>query len=82
VEGCAHDDLAGDVVSFSVGGGFSEGHGRKVARDLVLGLAVYGRDKLGSDGLPFLGFLLQVLQSFNVGGVCGVFGWWVWLGDG
>jgi len=77
VENCIHDDLAGDVVSFSVGGGFSRGRGRKMARDLALGLGVHGRDKLGCGGLPSLGFLLQVLPSFNVGGVCDVFGWWV-----
>ena len=82
VESCVRDDLAGDVVSFSVGGGFSGGHGRKVACDLAFGLGVYGRDKLGCGRLPSLGFLLQVLPSFNVGGVCGVFGWWVCLGDG
>jgi len=82
VEGCVRDDLAGDVVSFSVGGGFSRGRSRKVAPDLALGLGVHGWDKLGCGWLPSLGFLLQVLPSFNVGGVCVVFGWWVWLGDG
>ena len=58
VEGCIHDDLAGDLVSFSVGGSFSGGCGREVARDLALGLGVHGRDKLGCGGLPSLGFLL------------------------
>jgi len=82
VEGCVRDDLAGDVVSFSMGASFSGGRGRKVARDLALGLGVHGRDKLGCGRLPSLGFLLQVLSSFDVGGVCGVFGWWVWLDDG
>jgi len=82
VEGCIRDDLAGDVVLFSVGGGFSGGCGWKVAHDLSLGLGVHGRDKLGCGRLPSLGFLLQVLPSFDVGGVCGVFGQWVWLGDG
>jgi len=82
VEGCIRDNLAGDVVSFSVGGSVSGGRGRKVAHDLALGLGVHGQDKLGCAGLSSLGFLLQVLPSFNVGGVCGVFGWWVWLGDG
>jgi len=82
VEGCIHGDLAGDVVSFSVGGGFGGGCSREVARDLALGLGVHGRDKLGHGRLPCLGFLPQVLPSFNVGGVCGVFGWWVWLGGG
>ena len=33
VEGCIRDDLACDVVSFSVGGGFGGGRGREVARD-------------------------------------------------
>jgi len=82
VEGCVRDYLAGDVVSFSVGGGFSGGHGRIVARDLVLGLGVHGRDKLACSRLPSLRFLLQVLLSFDVGGVWGMFGWWVQLGDG
>jgi len=82
VEGCIHDDLVGDVVSFSMGGGFGGGRGWEVARNLALGLGVHGRDKLGCDGLPSLGFLLQVLPSFNIGGVCGMFGWWVRLGDG
>jgi len=82
VEGCVHDDLVGNVVSFSVGGSFSGGRGRKVARDLALSFGVHGRDKLGCGRFPFLGFLLQVLPSFNVSGMCGVFGWWVWLGDG
>jgi len=82
VEGCIRDDLAGDVVSFSVGGGFSGGRGRKVAPDLALGLGIHGRDKLGCGRLLSLGFLLQVLPFFDVGGVCGVIGWWVWLGDG
>jgi len=75
VEGCFRNDLARDVVSFSVGGGFSGGHGRKLARDLALGLGVHGRDKLGCGRLPSLGFLLQVFPSFYVGGVCGVLGW-------
>jgi len=82
VEGYVHDDLAGDVVSFNVGSGLSGGCGRKVARDLALGLGVHGRDKLGCGRLPSLGFLLQVLPSFNIGGVCGEFGRLVWLGDG
>jgi len=82
VEGCVRNDLAGVVVLFSVGGGFSGGRDRKVARDLFLGLGVHSRDKLGCGRLPSLGFLLQVLPSFDVGGMCGVFGWWVWLGDG
>ena len=82
VEGYVRDDLAGDIVSFSVGGGFSWGRSWKVTCDLTLSLGVYGRDKLGCGRLPSLGFLLQVLPSFNVGGVCGMFSWWVWLGDG
>ena len=82
VEGCVCSGLAGDVVSFSVGGSFSVERGRKVARDLVLGLGVHGRDKLGCGRFPSLVFLLQVLPSFDVGGMCGVFGWWVRLGDG
>jgi len=82
VEGCVRDNLVGDVVSFSVGGGFSGGRGRKMACDLLLVLGVYGLDKLGCGRLPSLGFLLQVLPSFNVGGVCGMFSWLVWLGGG
>jgi len=65
-----------------VDGGFSGGHGRKLAHDLALGLGVHGRDKLGCGRLPSLGSLLQVLPSFYIGGVCGVLGWWVWLCDG
>ena len=82
VDGCICDDLTGDVVSFSVGGGFSRGRGRKMACNLAVSLAVHGRDKLGCGRLPSLGFLLQVLTSFNVGGMCGAFGCWVWLGGG
>jgi len=33
----------------------------------------------GCSELHSLGFLLQVLPSFNVGGLYGMFGWWVWL---
>jgi len=81
VEGYVCDHLAGDVVSFSMGGGFSGGRGREVARVLTLGLGVHGRDTLGFGRLHSLGFLLQVLPSFDVSGVCAVFGWWVWLDD-
>jgi len=82
VEGCIRGDLAGDVVLFSVGGGFGGGCSREVARDLVLGLGVHGWAELGHGRLLCLGFLPQVLPSFNVGGVCGMFGWWAWLGSG
>jgi len=47
MEGCIRDDLAGDVVSFSMGGSFGGGRGWEVAHDLALGLGVHGRDKLG-----------------------------------
>ena len=82
VESYVHDDLAGDIVSFDMSGNFSREHGWEMAPDHRLGLWVHGRDKLGCGGLPFLGFLLQVLPSFNVGGICGMFGWWMWLGGG
>jgi len=82
VESCVHDSLAGDIVSFGMGGGFSGRCGREMACDLALGLGVDGRDKFGCGGLASLGFLLQVLRSFNVGSVCGMFGWWVCLGGG
>jgi len=78
VEGCVRDDLAGDVVSFSVGGGFSRGRSRKVAPDLALGLGVHGWDKLGWAGfLPWVFFFkfshpstLVACVSCSVGG-CG-----------
>ena len=71
-----------DVISFGVESCFSRGGTREVACFLVFGLGVYSRDKLGCSGLPYLGFLLQVLPSFNVGGVYGMFGWCVWLSGG
>ena len=82
VEGCVRDDLAGNIVSFSMDGSFGRGCSREVARDLVFGLGVHGQDKLGCSGLSSLGFLLQVLPSFNIGGVCGMFAWWVWFSGG
>ena len=82
VESCIHDDLVGDIVLFAVGGSFSRGCSQQIAPDFALGFGVHGRNKLGCGGLPSLGFLLQVLPSFNIGGVCSMFGWWVWLGSG
>jgi len=82
VESGVSDGLAGDTVLFGMEGGFGGGGTREVAGDLTFCLGVHGRNKLGYSGLPSLGFLLQVLPSFNVGGVYGMFSWWVWLGSG
>jgi len=51
-----------------------------VARDLTFSLGVHGRDELGWGRLLPLAPLSQVLPSFNVGGLCGLFGWRLWLG--
>ena len=52
-----------------------------MAHDLTFGLGVHGQNKLGCSRLPSLVLLFQVLPSFDVGGVCGMFGWQVWLGS-
>jgi len=42
-------------------------------------LRVHGRDEFGCGGLLSLTLLPQVLPTFNVGGMCGLLCWWVWL---
>jgi len=69
------DGLTGTVVSFGVGGGFGGGCSWEIALDLTFGLGVHSRDKLWWGRLLPLAPLSQVLPSFNVGDVCGLFGW-------
>jgi hypothetical protein len=80
VECSVRDDLVGGVVSFGVEGGFGGGGAWEVARDLSFGLGVYSRDEFWYGGLLSLASLPQVLLSFDISGVFGVFGWWVWVG--
>jgi len=74
------DGLTGTVASFGMGGGFGAGFSWEVARDLMFSLGVHGRDELRWGRLLPLAPLSQILPSFNVGGVSGLFGWQLWLG--
>jgi len=74
------DDLSSIVVSFGVDGGFGGGFSWEVACDLTFSLEVHGRDEIGWGWLLPLAPLSQVLLSFNVGSMCGLFSWQLWLG--
>jgi len=50
-----------------------------MACDFTFGLGVHGQDELGWGRLLPLTPLSQVLPSFNIGGMCGLFGWRLWL---
>jgi len=48
VQGSVGDDLAGGVVSFGMGGGFSGGGSQEMASDFVFGFGEHGRDEFGA----------------------------------
>ena len=74
------DGLTGTVALFSAGGGFGRDFSSEVSRGLTFSLGVHGWDELGWGRLLPLAPLSQVLPSFNVGGMSGLFGWRLWLG--
>ena len=73
------DNLAGDVVSFGMGGGFSRGRSREMASNFAFGLGVPGQNEFGCGGLLSLTLLPQVLPTFSVGGMCGLLCRQMWL---
>ena len=75
------DGLTGTIASFGIDGGFGGGCSWQVACDLTFSLGVHGRDELGWGRLLPLAPLSQVLPSFNVGSVCSLFDWRLWLGS-
>jgi len=73
------DGLTGTVALFSTGGGFGGGFSWEVADELTFSLGVHGRDELRWGRLLPLPPHSQILPSFNIGGVSGLFGWRFWL---